>query len=408
MNQRHVAKRVRTAFALIGCALVAGSAASALAQFTAGNIVVSQYGDGVATSGNVPITLREFTTSGTATGFGVALPTQDDGANKPIVSSISNTGVGFLKRSVDGRYLSLAGSGTVASTITIARIGVAGDVNSTTHFSVAGGGGPTPRAAITTDGTDFWWSAATGSDPTAGVRFLNLGDTNTGVALAQGTGGSATTPGGPNPVPLNARVIGIFGGQLYGSAAVAVGGGASAYSFRGVYNVGTGTPTLANQFGSVIVGGGASNSGIIDSPWEFFIADANTIYVADDDTTAPVTGGLQKWIRTEGAWSKAWTIIPDGATGMRGLTGLVAGDSVQLYGITSVATSTGANSLVALSDTLTGMVAPSFTTLATADTNYVFRGVALAPVPEPSAIVLGLAGLAAMGGIVRWRARSRR
>ncbi len=365
---------------------------------------MSQYGDGT-TSGTVPITLREFTTGGAATGWQVALPTVGSGSNRPIVGSISNTGIGLLKQSADGRFLSLIGSGTAASTLTIARIDNAGVVDSTTGFSIAGGGGPTPRAAITSTGTDFWWSASTGNNDTAGIRYLTLGGTTTGVWMAQGTGGSSTTPGGPNPVPLNARSIGIFGGQLYGSANVAVGSGVNAYSFRGVYNVGTGLPTIANQLGSIIVGGGTSNSGRIDGAWDFFIADSSTIYVADDDTTAPATGGLQKWLLSSGSWSKAWTAVPAGTIGLRGLTGIVTGSSVQLFGITAVSTGSAANSLVALVDTLAGTSAPSFTTLATADTNYVFRGVAIAPVPEPATVGIGLSGLAALAVARRIRRR---
>jgi len=384
--------------------MVGGESDTLAAGFTPGSVVVSQYGDGI-TSGTVPITLREFTTSGSATGWQVALPTVGSGANRPIVGSISSTGIGLLKQSADSRFLSIIGSGTAASTLTIARIDNSGAVDSTTGFSVASGGGPTPRAAITSTGTDFWWSASPGNNDTAGIRYLTLGGTTTGVALAQGTGASSTTPGGPNQVPLNARSIGIFGGQLYGSSNVAVGGGASAYSFRGVYNVGTGLPTVANQLGSIIVGGGTSNSGRIDGAWDFFIADSSTIYVADDDTTAPATGGLQKWLFSSGSWSKVWTAVPDGATGMRGLTGVVTGSSVQLFGITAMATGTAANDLVALSDTLGGTLAPSFTTLATASTNYVFRGVALAPVPEPTTLTLSLAGGAAVAAVVRFRRR---
>ncbi|MFM7413898.1 MAG: hypothetical protein ACKO6E_11930 [Planctomycetota bacterium] len=384
--------------------IAATGSTAAWAQFTPGRIVVSQYGDGI-TSGTVPITLREFTTSGSATGWQVALPTVGSGANRPIVGSISSTGIGLLKQSADSRFLSIIGSGTAASTLTIARIDNSGAVDSTTGFSVASGGGPTPRAAITSTGIDFWWSASTGNNDTAGIRYLTLGGTTTGVALAQGTGASSTTPDGPNQVPLNARSIGIFGGQLYGSSNVAVGGGASAYSFRGVYNVGTGLPTVANQLGSIIVGGGTSNSGRIDGAWDFFIADSSTIYVADDDTTAPATGGLQKWLFSSGSWSKVWTAVPDGATGMRGLTGVVTGSSVQLFGITAMATGTAANDLVALSDTLGGTLAPSFTTLATASTNYVFRGVALAPVPEPTTLTLSLTGGAAVAAVVRFRRR---
>ena len=250
---------------------------------------------------------------------------------------------------------------------------------------------------VTTAGTDLWWSGDTGSGSTEGIRFTSLGSSSSGVALAQGLGGSGSNACGQFPVPYNSRVIGIFDGQLYGSSSVSVGG----YSFRGVFNVGTGVPTMANQFGVTIVGGGTSNSGIIDSPWEFFIADSNTIYVADDDSTAPATGGLQKWLFSSGSWSKAWTATPAGAVGVRGLTGLVTGSSVQLYGITAMTSGTDANSLVALSDTLGGTTLPSFSTLATAGSNYVFRGVALAPVPEPSSVVLVLAGVGALAAAGR-------
>jgi hypothetical protein len=90
---------------------------------------------------------------------------------------------------------------------------------------------------------------------------------------------------------------------------------------------------------------------------------------------------------------------------MRGLTGVVTGNAVQLYGITAVSTGTGANDLVALSDTLDGTSVPSFSTLATAPLNCVFRGVALAPVPEPSSVVLGLLGVGTLAAVVRRRGR---
>jgi MYXO-CTERM domain-containing protein len=90
---------------------------------------------------------------------------------------------------------------------------------------------------------------------------------------------------------------------------------------------------------------------------------------------------------------------------MRGLTGVVTGNAVQLYGITAVSTGTGANHLVTLSDTLDGTSAPSFSTLATAPLNCVFRGVALAPVPEPSSVVLGLFGVGMLAAVARRRGR---
>jgi hypothetical protein len=400
--------RVRAAagsFAWFMCGAL--SATIAAAQFTPGTIVVSQFGDGVTASGTVPIKLREFTTSGSATGVEVALPATDSGSNYAVVGSNANTGIGFLKRSVDRNYLTIIGYGTNASASrTVARVDAVGSVDSSTRFSAAG---VSPRSVITTTGSDLWWSGDTGSGSTGGIRYTTLGCTSRGVALAQGLGGSGTNSSGQYPVPYNSRVIGIFNDQLYGSSAVSVGpSGTAAYSFRGVFNIGTGVPTTANQFGSIIVGGGTANAGLIDSPWEFFIASPTTIYVADDDTTAPLTSGLQKWLFSSGSWSKVWTATPAGATGMRGLTGVVTGSSVQLFGITAVATGTAANDLVAMSDTLAGTVAPAFSTLATAQLNYVFRGVALAPVPEPSSVVLGLVGIAGLAAVARRRARRAR
>ena len=397
--------RVRAAgrsFAWFVCGAL--SATMAAAQFTPGSVVVSQFGNGVTASGTVPIKLREFTTGGSATGVEVALPTTDSGANKAILGPISNTTIGFLKRSVDQRFLTIIGYGTNSSSSrTIARVDTLGSVDSTTQFSALG---VAPKSAITTTGSDLWWSGDTGSGSTGGIRYTTLGSTSSGVALAQGLGGSGTNSSGLYPVPYNSRVIGIFNDQLYGSAVVAVGpSGTASYSFRGVFNVGTGIPTTANQYGAIIVGGGTSNAGLLDMPWEFFIAGPSTIYVADDDTTAPATGGLQKWLFSSGSWSKAWTATASGATGMRGLTGVVTGNAVQLYGITAVSTGTGANALVALSDTLDGTSAPSFSTLATAPLNCVFRGVALAPVPEPSSVVLALLGVGTLTAVVRRRGR---
>jgi hypothetical protein len=169
-------------------------------------------------------------------------------------------------------------------------------------------------------------------------------------------------------------------------------------SFRGVFNVGTGLPTTANQLGSLIVGSGTSNAGLQDSAYDFFFADASTLYVGDDDTSAPTTGGITKWILSGTTWNKTWLALPAGATGVRGLAGVTdtVSGSVELYGITAVAS--GQNELVKLVDTLSGTVAPSFSSLATAPANYVFRGVAMSPVavPEPSSVVLVLAGAGAL------------
>lgn len=367
------------------------------APFTPGTVVVSQFGDGI-TSGTVPITLREFSTSGSATGFSVMLPTVNSGSHYAAVATLSSVG-GYLKRSVDGRFLTIVGSGTEATaTRTVALVDASGNVDTTTNYTA----GNTVYSAITTDGTSIWFSAATGNNSTAGIRYVTLGNRTTGVNLATGINGSSPNPQGQYLAPLNARVIGIFDGQLYGSANTPI---ANSLGFtRGVFNVGSGMPTTTDQYSSMIISGGTATAPG-NSPWEFFFAGDSVLYVANAEPSAPFNGGLQKWIRTSGSWSLAWTSNAVNATGMRGLTGLVSGSSVQLYGVTAVATASGANDLVTLSDSLGDTVAPAFTTLATAPTNYVFRGVALSPVPEPSALAIGMAGAIGVGLIARRRGR---
>ena len=396
--------------------LTGGVAQAQPTAFSAGNLAVLLVGDGTTpiTTGTVvvPVTLREYTTAGSTTGFSVTLPTVDSGSNYATTAAMTSTSYGFLKRSVDGQFLTMTGANIPAGTQVgafssglypnrvIGRVDVSGNVDSSTRFSAAG---TTPRSVVTTTGTDLWWSGDTGSGSTGGIRYLTLGGT-TGVALAQGTGASATTAGQPAPVPYNSRVINIFNGQLYGSSGVSVGAsGSNQISFRGVFNVGTGLPTTANQLGSLIVGSGTGNAGLQDSAYDFYFADSATLYVGDDDTTAPASGGLTKWILSGTTWTKTWLALPGGATGVRALAGVTdtGSGTVELYGIT--ATSSGQNQLVKLIDTLSGTVAPTFSTLATAPANYLFRGVALAPVPEPSSTAAGMIAAAGIGILMRRR-----
>jgi len=380
------------------CVHLLGTASAARADFTPGRVVVSQFGDGVTTSGNVPITLREFTTGGVPTGMSVTLPTINSGSHYAAVSTLTSVS-GFLKRSVDGRFLTIVGSGTEATaTRTVARVDGVGSVDTTTNYTASN----TVYSAITTDGTSIWFSAATGNNTTAGIRYVTLGSRTTGLNLALGINGASPNGQGQYQAPLNSRVIGIFDGQLYGSANTPI---ANSLGYtRGVFNVGVGTPTTVDQYGSMIISGGTATAPG-NSPWEFFFAGDSTLYVANAEPSAPFNGGLQKWIRSGSSWSLTWTTNAAGATGMRGLTGLVTGSAVQLFGITAVSTSSGTNALVSLSDTLTNTVAPSFTTLATAEPNYVFRGVAIAPIPEPSALVITAVGGIGIGLILRFRGR---
>jgi hypothetical protein len=376
-------------------------AAGMAAPFTPGTLVVSQSGTNPDPTGDPsisPLRLVEFTTAGAATGNVIQLPTLDTpsgtGTNYAIVGSPSPlTLYGSLSRSTDGRYLTISAAnvpvttassalvGGVFATVsasnrTIARIDAAGGVDSTTRFSARG---TTPRAAVTTDGTSFVWSADTGSGDTGGIRTISLGGTATGAIL---TGVSTSTVS-----RSTTQGIGIFNDQLYVAYNTA--------TFRGVYKFGTGVPsgTSVGPLPATVVVGGTAVT-------DFFFADPATLYVAVSDTSPAITGrGLQKWTYSAqtGTWSNAWSQLPDGTLGLRGITGMVVGGNVDIFGVTLAGTSSSQpNALLKLSDTLQGSSFPSagFSTLATSAANTLFRGVELAPVPEPTAIALGGAGIA--------------
>src|SRR5262249_10120957 len=79
------------------------------------------------------------------------------------------------------------------------------------------------------------------------------------------------------------------------------------------------------------------------------------------------------WTFDGTAWSLVATFAP-GTVGARGLTGRVVSGNVELFATTA---ETSANRLVTLLDD--NLNTPTFTTLATAAANTIFRGVDFAP-----------------------------
>src|ERR1700761_9226434 len=92
---------------IISAALFLASTTGLLAQFTQGNLVVYQVGDGTATLGSTATAtfLKEYTTAGVAT-FSLSIPTTG-GAR--LTNSGSATSEGFISRSLNQQYILLGG-----------------------------------------------------------------------------------------------------------------------------------------------------------------------------------------------------------------------------------------------------------------------------------------------------------
>ena len=319
---------------------------------TPGDLVVVRVGDGSGALSNAStaVFLDEFTTSGTAV-QSIALPTAASGSNLRFTNSGSATSEGNLNVSVNGQYLTLAGydaapglvgvaSSTTASVLrVIARVDMNGTVDTST--SLATYSGNNVRSACSVTGNEFW-----------------VGGPGNGVSYVAGLGATSGTQLATNLA--NIRTVQVSSGQLYCSSASG--------AFQGVSSVGVGAPTTSGETITILPGMPTASG---PSAYDFWFADTVTCYVADD--RAPASGGgIQKWVFSAGAWSLAYTMAPAGLVGCRGLTGAYVGGNFVLYATT--AASPGSQ-LVTVTDTGAGS---AFTTLATAATNTIFRGVRLA------------------------------
>jgi hypothetical protein len=331
-----------------------GFAQLASAQIKPGNLVVLRVGDGTAplVSGSTATFLDEFTTSGTAVQT-LPMPVAASGSNLPCTNSGTATSEGFLNLSSDGKYLVAAGYSAapgvspVTSTTSllvprvIARIGIDGTIDTSTSIDNLFSGGNI-RSAATTDGSEFW---ATGSN--SGVVYSTLGSAS-GLGISTGA-------------PTNVRVAGVANGELY----ISTGSGSAGR----IFTVGSGIPNTAGQTQTAVPGFPLSGA----SPYDFFFADANTAYVADDGSIAN-GGGIQKYSLIAGTWTLQYVLVP-GTAVCRGVTGYVDNGVATLWATTNA---TSANLLVAVTDTGAGS---TFTTLATAPVNTAFRGVRFINVP---------------------------
>lgn len=344
-------------------ALLVCAGAAVAGPYTAGNLVVVQLGDGSAfTAGQAAaVTLREWN-------FGSSTFINDLGLNSGasgvrLTMSNNATSEGALVRSPNGNYLTLGGydaaalTAGVAATTSAATNRVAGriDMNQNvalTGFNNAYSGGNV-RGVSTFDGSQYW---TTGS--TTGVLYGTTGPTVSTIS-------STST---------NTRVNYCTATEVLFSTGAGT---------RGIYTLG-GLPTSGPVTATNLIATGASSS-----PYDFWFLNSTTCYIADDTSG---TGGIQKWTFS-GTWSLAYTISlgTTSAAGARHLAGLVDGG-----GVTHIYATTAEGSANRLVDVIDGgtLGTSSFSTLATAGTGFLFRGVEFAPVPTPGALtLLGIGGL---------------
>jgi len=357
--------------ALLFCTTFSSRASS----FAPGNVVIYRVGDGtspLASTGNV-VYLDEYSTNGTLVQSMLLPSTAGDG--NQLVANGTATSEGLITRSTDGKHLVFTGyrpnpfpytsdmqasAGTAVKRV-IGRVNSSGTLQTMALADFSSPGNP--RAACSIDGNAVWMCGARG-----GVRYAAWGD----ATSVQITSNNTT----------NIRQVKIFGNQLFLSTASG--------DNRVVNSVSGGLPTTSNQIMELLYG---LPYATVSSAYSFVMADLSsdepgidTLYVAFDTQNV-----LSKYCRSGIIWQHFGVVA---ASAYRGLDGVVNGNEVTLYATTGGSTATGGGTLASVTDTsgYQGTFSGSLTILANAGANTAFRGVAMAPVPEPA--VLGLIGVA--------------
>ena len=335
--------------------------------FQSGSLVVLQMGDGsgALTSAAAPVSLLEYDTTGQ---LRQSLAVPGSGSPARLTVAGSSTSEGYLSLSADLTALAVVGYDAAIGTAAVASASSA-TVNRVVDVVSAGGGinrfaasasllsGQNIRSGVIA-GSDAW---AVGS--AAGVSLL------TGAAPGSLYNGITTL-----------RVANVFNGDLFFSTQ-------SGTTTRGIYQF-NGLPTAAATPTQLITTDSASR------PVDFsFSADASVAYIADERTTG---GGVEKWSRSGGVWTLSYTLSAGSSRGARGLAVDFSGLNPVVYATTTQ------NELIKIVDS-GGASVPSV--LATAPANVEWRGLEIAPIPEPgeTAVVAG----SALVGVAAWHRRRR-
>jgi hypothetical protein len=332
-------------------------------SLTQGNLVLLQT-SGTASKASSPITLKEITTSG-AVGMTISVPSNGSSAFQ--TAGIFGGSEGFLTTSTDQQFLVLSGyatSATVSDITATSAVSAPRSVgvvypsgffqqvySSTTNYDAND-----IRGAVS-DGTNFWASGASGAN-VDGIDYYGPGS-------PAGLGTGLTPP--------KAYAIRIFNGQIYYSTQKA--GPTNTTSQLGIFSMGNGLPTSGSPTPTQLINTGST---VVE---DFSINPTTDIcYIAVNLNTA--VGGIQKWTKTAGVWSLAYT-LGTGITNI-GAYGIVvdySGVNPIIYATTFDA---GGNRVIKITDTGAGSIA---NTILPATPNVYYKGITFAPVASGTPVV---------------------
>ena len=390
----------------------AGPAVALPTSFTPGDLVVYEVQGN--TSSATAVSLVDYSTSGVASGYSVALPTADNAGTATHALTESGTALndGELTLSADGQSLIATGydtppnpggpsvTGVPSIGRSVALVSPAGSVDTSTALtdSISEGASTAPnnfRSATTaTLGGNIYVGSAGGSgitiDGSASATYLDTAD--------------------------KIHEVQVVNGQLYESTT------------KGIYSVGSGLPTsgtptvlpLVTASTNSTPSNGPKNFG----PDQFALVtlgsgtSPDTLYVADgsNGATAGDPNAVEKYSLVSGSWVETGSIAVPLAVG---LVASVSNGTAHIY-VTGADSSTSASNttLYGITDTsgYDGTLSGSPASLADVTSQGVdLKGLAFAPVlanpnqgdtPEtPFIVLLPLLAIAGLGGYVAFRRR---
>jgi len=380
------------------------------------DLVVLRIGDGTSqlNSSAAPITVLDYAityTGGQPTGAAlvqsIAAPTTDSRSDHAIGQMGNSVIEGGMARSLDGNWMTFGGyhsspcgptdqfSATETGIVGILNVNT-GTLDTSTNVS-RNANADAWRGVATTNGVDLWIATSIngikyttagtsdGSLPTAITANMNTrrvqpvkkanGDTVLYMSSQSGSRDGVSTLGSPPPT------------------------------------VGTITPTLLSGLPTLTQA---------ESMYDFWFADDQTIYAAEEVNSTMTGIGLQKWISGDGGntWTEAWNhaVTSPGTTadrGIRGLSGYRDGNGNDILFASTNSAGAAANYVVGLfvpAGDVNGLGVVDHVLVNTAGDfggaavgTYTLRGLVINDVPEPgTAVMLAMAGV----GILLLRRKS--